>query len=146
MLASLTRIRGRARSSLSRWLCSESLRSLSSDMDCFWGRLLMVAGRSRGDVKEGGGGGAGDPGACGRGRTRFQRERGVAGLGGEDQEEEEGGGRAWREEKAGWERDSAGRDDDGRASQPGAKRRREPSDLDDDKHQNHHSAPSASGY
>ena len=42
LLASLTLIRGLARSSLSRWLCSESLRSLSSDMDCFATRPLMV--------------------------------------------------------------------------------------------------------
>lgn len=34
-LASLTRMRGRARSSRRRWLCSSSRRSLSSDMDCF---------------------------------------------------------------------------------------------------------------
>src|SRR6266702_2306618 len=34
-LASLTRMRGRPRSSRSRWLCSRRRRSLSSDMDCF---------------------------------------------------------------------------------------------------------------
>ena len=43
LLASLTLIRGRAKSSLSRWLCSESLRSLSSDMDCLGTRPLMLA-------------------------------------------------------------------------------------------------------
>ena len=41
-LASLTLIRGRARSSLSRWLCSVRRRSLSSDMDCLCGREFMV--------------------------------------------------------------------------------------------------------
>lgn len=40
-LASLTRIRGRARSSLSRWLCSVRRRSLSSDIDCLCGRFMM---------------------------------------------------------------------------------------------------------
>ena len=34
-LASLTRMRGRPRSSRNRWLCSRRRRSLSSDMDCF---------------------------------------------------------------------------------------------------------------
>ena len=43
LLASLTLILGLARSSRSLWLCSESLLSLSSDMDCFGTRLLMVA-------------------------------------------------------------------------------------------------------
>lgn len=33
-LASLTLMRGRARSSRRRWLCSVRRRSLSSDMDC----------------------------------------------------------------------------------------------------------------
>lgn len=42
-LASLTRIRGRARSSRKRWLCSFSLRSLSSDDETLGWRLLMVA-------------------------------------------------------------------------------------------------------
>ena len=42
--ASLTRMRGLARSSLSLWLCSVSLRSLSSDMDCLCGREFMVDG------------------------------------------------------------------------------------------------------
>ena len=41
-LASLTLIRGRARSSLKRWLCSVRRRSLSSDIDCLWGREFMV--------------------------------------------------------------------------------------------------------
>lgn len=41
-LASLTRTRGRARSSLRRWLCSINLLSLSSDMDCLWGRELIA--------------------------------------------------------------------------------------------------------
>ena len=40
-LASLTRIRGRARSSRSRWLCSVRRRSLSSDIDCLCGRPFM---------------------------------------------------------------------------------------------------------
>lgn len=52
-LASLTLIRGLARSSLSRWLCSVRRRSLSSDMDCLWGRefmagMLRVAGSGTG--------------------------------------------------------------------------------------------------
>lgn len=42
MDASLTRIRGRWRSSRSRELCSVSRRSLSSDMDCLCGREYMV--------------------------------------------------------------------------------------------------------
>ena len=45
-LASLTLIRGRARSSLSRWLCSVRRRSLSSDMDCLCGREFMVQDRT----------------------------------------------------------------------------------------------------
>ena len=44
LLASLTLILGRARSSLSLWLCSDSLRSLSSDMDCLCGRFMMYFG------------------------------------------------------------------------------------------------------
>ena len=47
LLASLTLILGRARSSLSLWLCSDSLRSLSSDMDCFGTRPLMLTRRER---------------------------------------------------------------------------------------------------
>lgn len=47
-LASLTLIRGRARSSLSRWLCSVRRRSLSSDMDCLCGREFMVGFDARG--------------------------------------------------------------------------------------------------
>ena len=43
-LASLTRIRGRWRSSFSRWLCSVRRRSLSSDIDCLCGRLFIFAG------------------------------------------------------------------------------------------------------
>ena len=41
-LASLTRILGRARSSLSLWLCSVNLLSFSSDIDCLCGREFMV--------------------------------------------------------------------------------------------------------
>lgn len=45
-LASLTLILGRARSSLSLWLCSVRRRSLSSDIDCLCGReFIMEAGR-----------------------------------------------------------------------------------------------------
>ena len=55
LLASLTLMRGRARSSLSRWLCSESLRSLSSDVDCFEGRLLMVGASAGWECLCGGG-------------------------------------------------------------------------------------------
>lgn len=41
-LASLTRILGRAKSSLNRWLCSVNLLSFSSDIDCLCGREFMV--------------------------------------------------------------------------------------------------------
>lgn len=41
-LASLTLMRGRARSSRRRWLCSVRRRSLSSDMDCLCGRAFIV--------------------------------------------------------------------------------------------------------
>ena len=41
-LASLTFIRGLARSSLSRWLCSRRRRSFSSDIDCLCGRFIVV--------------------------------------------------------------------------------------------------------
>jgi len=40
-LASLTLIRGLAKSSLSRWLCSVRRRSFSSDMDCLCGRPFI---------------------------------------------------------------------------------------------------------
>lgn len=43
LLASLTRILGRAKSSFKRWLCSINLRSLSSDIDCL-ALELMLAG------------------------------------------------------------------------------------------------------
>jgi len=41
-LASLTRFRGLARSSRRRSMCSHKRRYLSSDMDCLWGRELMM--------------------------------------------------------------------------------------------------------
>lgn len=41
-LASLTRILGRARSSLNRWLCSVNRLSFNSDMDCLCGREFIV--------------------------------------------------------------------------------------------------------
>lgn len=44
LLASLILILGLFKSSLRRWLCSVSLRSLSSDMDCLCGREDMVWG------------------------------------------------------------------------------------------------------
>lgn len=50
-LASLTLMRGRARSSRRRWLCSVRRRSLSSDMDCLWGRAFIVCER-RGENDE----------------------------------------------------------------------------------------------
>lgn len=48
-LASLTRIRGRERSSLSRWLCSVRRRSLSSDIDWLRGReeFMLAGGEGR---------------------------------------------------------------------------------------------------
>lgn len=42
--ASLTRTRGRARSSFNLWLCSITRRSLSSAMDCFAVRAFIVKG------------------------------------------------------------------------------------------------------
>lgn len=49
-LASLTRIRGLARSSRSRWLCSVRRRSLSSDIDCLCGRPFMFDESGEGKV------------------------------------------------------------------------------------------------
>lgn len=46
-LASLTRILGRARSSLSLWLCSVNRLSFNSDIDCLCGREFIV-GSARG--------------------------------------------------------------------------------------------------
>jgi hypothetical protein len=48
LLASETRMRGRPKSSLRRWLCSVSLRSLSSDMDCFAREDIVEEGGARG--------------------------------------------------------------------------------------------------
>ena len=53
-LASLTRIRGRARSSRSRWLCSVRRRSLSSDIDCLCGRPFMFDRVAEGGIGDGG--------------------------------------------------------------------------------------------
>jgi hypothetical protein len=48
LLASATFILGRFKSSFSRWLCSVSRRSFSSDMDCLCGRAaFIVGGRAR---------------------------------------------------------------------------------------------------
>lgn len=47
-LASETRTLGRSKSSRRRWLCSVSLRSFSSDMDCLCGRAFILTER-RGD-------------------------------------------------------------------------------------------------
>lgn len=52
VLASLTRMRGRARSSRSLWLCSVRRRSLSSDMDCLCGREFIFAGCVGGGERE----------------------------------------------------------------------------------------------
>lgn len=43
-LASLTLALGRSKSSFSRWLCSVSLRSLSSDMLCLCGLPAFIVG------------------------------------------------------------------------------------------------------
>lgn len=52
-LASLTLIRGRARSSFSRWLCSSNLLNLSSVIDCFGPRELIFVGGLRQPADDG---------------------------------------------------------------------------------------------
>jgi hypothetical protein len=51
-LASLTRMRGRAKSSRSRWLCSSTLLSFSSDMACLPPARVLILSVVQAGVKE----------------------------------------------------------------------------------------------